>query len=59
MEIIVDCHGRKAAIIASQFLVSEWYSILEANTTAADAILGRIVHTAQRFELKGASLRKK
>jgi len=59
MEIIEDRHGRKATIIASQLPVSEWYSILEANTTAADAILDRIVHTAQRFELKGASLRKK
>ena len=28
------------------------------NTTAADAILDRMVHSAIRFELKGDSLRK-
>ena len=26
---------------------------MKSNSTAADAILDRIVHTAQRFELKG------
>ena len=59
MEIIEDRHARKSTIIISQLPVSEWYDILKANTTAADAILDRIVHTATRFELKGDSLRKK
>lgn len=59
MEIIEDRHGRKSTIIISQLPVSEWYDILSANTTAADAILDRIVHTAQRFALQGNSLRKK
>lgn len=59
MEIIEDRHGRKSTIIISQLPVCEWYDILKANTTAADAILDRIVHTAYRFELKGESLRKK
>lgn len=58
MEVLEDRHGRKSTIIVSQLPVSQWYSILEANTTAADAILDRIVHTAYRFELKGESLRK-
>ena len=31
----------------------------EYATTAADAILDRLVHTSVRFELKGASLRQK
>ena len=35
------------------------YATYKVNSTAADAILDRIVHTAQRFELKGDSLRKK
>lgn len=58
MEIIDDRYGRKATIIASQLPVSSWYDILKKNTTAADAILDRIVHTATRFELKGESQRK-
>lgn len=59
MELIEDRHGRKSTIIVSQLPVSEWYDILGENTTAADAILDRIVHTAVRFLLKGESLRKK
>lgn len=59
MELIEDRHQRKSTIIVSQLPVAEWYGILSANTTAADAILDRIVHTAHRFELKGDSLRKK
>ena len=58
MEIIEDRHGRKATVIASQIPVSDWYDCLETNTTAADAILDRMVHSAIRFELKGDSLRK-
>ena len=58
MEIMEDRHGIKATIIASQLAVSDWYDILSANTTAADAILDRIVHTAQRFVLEGDTLRK-
>lgn len=59
MEIIDDRYGRKSTIIASQLPVASWYDILKKNTTAADAILDRIIHTATRFELKGQSLRKK
>lgn len=58
MEIIEDRHGRKATIIVSQVPVVDWYDCLETNTTAADAILDRMVHAAIRFELKGDSLRK-
>ena len=59
MEIIEDRHGRKSTIIISQLPVSNWYDVLQGNTTAADAILDRLVHTAIRFELKGDSLRRK
>lgn len=58
MEIIEDRHGRKATVIVSQIPVSDWYDCLETNTTAADAILDRTIHSAIRFELKGDSLRK-
>ncbi len=58
MEIIEDRHGKKSTIIISQLPVSNWYDVLQGNTTAADAILDRLVHTAIRFELKGENLRK-
>lgn len=59
MEMIEDRHARKATIIISQLAVEDWYEILDANTTVADAVLGRIVHTTQRFLLIGESVRKK
>ncbi len=59
MEIMEDRHRQKATIIISQLPVSDWYDIMEGNTTAADAILDRLVHTSVCFELKGASMRQK
>ena len=59
MEIIEDRHGRQATIFVSQVPVSDWMELMAENTTAAEAILDRIVHTAIRFDLKGDSRRKK
>jgi DNA replication protein DnaC len=59
LEVIEDRHDRKSTIIISQLPVADWYEIMSVNTTAADAILDRIVHSAVRFELKGNSRRKK
>lgn len=59
MELIEDRHGRCATIFVSQVPVADWYDLMMENTTAADAILDRIVHTAIRFNLKGESRRKK
>jgi len=58
MELIEDRHGRKATIIMSQLKVADWYDVMLSNTTAADAIMDRIVHTAYRFDLKGNTRRK-
>ena len=58
MEIIEDRHGKKSTIIASQLPVAKWYEII-GESTIADAILDRLIHTAHRLELKGESLRKK
>ena len=58
MEIIEDRHGKSSLIITSQLPVKQWYEII-GETTVADAILDRIVHVAQRIELKGESLRKR
>ena len=58
MDIIEDRHGQKATIIASQLPVANWHQII-GESTIADAILDRLVHTAHRIDLKGDSLRKK
>lgn len=57
MEIIEDRHSRNATIIASQLPITAWYDII-TDSTIADAILDRLIHTATRIELKGDSLRK-
>lgn len=59
MEIIEDRHGRHATIFVSQVPVANWMELMAENTTAAEAILDRIVHTAVRFDLKGSSRRGK
>ncbi len=59
LELMEDRHAKKSTIIISQLPVASWYDMMKSNSTAADAILDRIVHTAARFELSGTSLRKK
>ncbi len=56
MEPVEDQHGKSALIITSQVPFSKWYEII-GEQTIADAILDRIVHHANRLELKGESLR--
>lgn len=58
MEIIEDRHGKSSTIIASQLPVASWYDII-SQSTIADAILDRLLHSSYRIELKGDSLRKK
>ncbi|PKP17416.1 MAG: ATP-binding protein [Bacteroidetes bacterium HGW-Bacteroidetes-21] len=58
LEIIEDRHQTKSTIIASQLPVEKWYEVI-GESTVADAILDRLVHTAHRIELSGESMRKK
>jgi DNA replication protein DnaC len=58
LEIIEDRHGKASTIITSQVPVSKWHEII-GEQTIADAILDRIVHDADRLEMKGESLRRK
>lgn len=58
LEIIEDRHGKHATIITSQLPVKQWYEVI-GEQTVADAIMDRIVHNAQRIELKGESQRRK
>lgn len=57
LEIIEDRHGKASTIIASQVPVNKWYELL-GEQTLADAILDRIIHTSNRIELQGDSMRK-
>jgi len=58
MEIIEDRHGKRSTIIASQLPVEAWHEII-GEQTIADAILDRLVHSANRINIKGESMRKK
>ena len=58
LEVIEDRHGKRSTIITSQLPVNRWHDVI-GEKTVADAILDRLVHNAQRVELKGESLRKK
>lgn len=57
MEIIEDRHGRKSTIISSQLPVNTWHETI-GESNIADAILDRLVHTANRIQLEGESMRK-
>ncbi len=58
LEIIEDRHQKGSTIIASQLPVERWYDVI-GESTVADAILDRLVHTSHRLELSGESMRKK
>jgi DNA replication protein DnaC len=57
LEIVDDRYNAGSLIITSQVPVDRWYEII-GDPTLADAILDRLVHTAHRIELKGATRRK-
>ena len=56
LEILEDRHGRRSTVIASQLPVKVWHDTI-GEPTIADALLDRLVHSAHRIELHGASLR--
>ncbi|CAN5482405.1 IS21-like element helper ATPase IstB [soil metagenome] len=58
MEIIEDRHGKRSMLFTSQVPVNRWHEVI-GEQTIADAILDRIIHDANRLELKGESMRKK
>jgi DNA replication protein DnaC len=58
LEIFEERYGRGATLITSQIPVDRWHDLI-GDPTMADAILDRIVHNAQRIQLRGESLRRK
>jgi hypothetical protein len=58
LEIVEDRYARASTLLTSQLPVSRWHDVV-GEPTLADAILDRIVHHAQRIELRSDSLRKR
>lgn len=58
MEIIEDRHQKYATIITTQLPIKHWHESI-GESTVADAILDRLVHSAHKINLSGESLRKK
>lgn len=50
--------GRKSTIVAGQMPISSWHEYLGGDATA-DAIMDRLIHSSEKIELKGESLRAK
>ena len=57
LEILDDRYQKKSTIVTSQLPTTHWYEHLN-DATLADAILDRLLHNANRIELKGESMRK-
>ncbi|WP_111979296.1 IS21-like element helper ATPase IstB [Algibacillus agarilyticus] len=58
LEIIDARYDFKSTMITSQLPVTSWYEMI-GESTHADAILDRLVHSAIKIELKGESMRKR
>ena len=58
LEIVEERYDRGATLITSQIPVDRWHDLI-GDPTLGDAILDRIVHNAQRIQLRGDSLRRK
>lgn len=58
LEVLEDRYGRRATIVTSQLPFDHWHAGV-GDTTFADAILDRLVHSAHKITLKGASMRRK
>ena len=56
LEVAEDRYEERSTLIASQLPVSSWYDIFQ-DSTIADAILDRLVHSAYRIDSSGASRR--
>lgn len=57
LEILEDRHERASTLLTSQLPVKAWHEAI-GEPTLADAICDRLIHSAHKIELKGASLRE-
>jgi len=56
LEILEDRHGIRSTVVASQFPVKKWHTLI-GDPTVADAFLDRLLHRAHRIYLKGPTMR--
>lgn len=57
LDIIDARHEQGSMIIMSQLPIAKWHELI-GEATYADAIMDRLIHRAERFELQGESMRK-
>lgn len=57
LELIEDRQSRGSLIVTSQLPIKLWHGQF-ADSTLADATLDRLVHNAEKIELKGEYMRK-
>jgi len=57
MEIMEDRHGEKSTVVVAQRPVSQWHQVI-GDSTIADAVCDRLVHSAYRFNMTGENVRK-
>lgn len=58
LEIIEDRYEKRSTLITSQIPLENWHDTI-GDPTFADAILDRLIHNANKIELKGDSMRKR
>lgn len=57
LEILEDRYGRSSTIVVTQIPVSKWHDVI-GDSTIADAVCDRLVHSSFRIDMKGESVRK-
>jgi DNA replication protein DnaC len=57
LELVDDRAGKRSMLVTSQLPVSKWH-VTVGDPSVADALLDRIIGTAQQIALKGRSMRK-
>jgi DNA replication protein DnaC len=58
LELIDARYDKKSTLIVSQLPIENWYKMI-GESTHADAILDRLVHSSVKINLKGESMRKR
>jgi DNA replication protein DnaC len=57
LEILEDRHGKCSTVVVTQIPVSKWHDVI-GDSTVADAICDRLVHSSLKIDMKGESVRK-
>ena len=57
MEIMEDRHGERSTVVVAQRPVSQWHQVI-GDSTIADAVCDRLIHSAYRFDMDGENVRK-